>query len=104
MRCTRSRRLCVYGWKIIRGGPVIAIRSAKELSLLVELAKSEPALIHVTDGTEFVIEEADQFEREVAALGASDKFMAFLKNRSQGEKEIPASDVPKRLAINSEAT
>jgi len=76
----------------------------RSVTELIELAKSEPVLVHATDGTEFVIEEADQFEREAAALGASDKFMAFLKNRSQGEKEIPASDVAKRLAIDSEAT
>ena len=75
----------------------------RSISELIKIAKSEPVLVHTIDGTDFVFEEADEFEREVAALGASDKFMSFLRKRSQEGEEIPASDVAKRLGIDSEA-
>ena len=54
------------------------------------------------NGSDFVPEEADEFERDVVALGASDKFMSFLQKRSQEGEEIPASDVAKRLGIDSD--
>lgn len=76
----------------------------RSIAEIVELAKSEPVLLHAADGTDFVIEQAGQFECEVAALGASDKFMSFLEKRSQEEKEIPASDVANRLGIDPGAT
>ena len=73
----------------------------RSISEILELAKSEAILVHSTDGKDFVIEEADEFDREVAMLGASDKFMCFLEDRSQQEKDIPASEVSKRLGIDS---
>jgi len=74
----------------------------RSVSELIELAKVEPVLVHAADGTDFVFEEADEFEREVAALGASEKFMSFLQRRSEEGEEIPASDVAKRLGIDSD--
>lgn len=74
----------------------------RSISELIELAKSEPVLVHAADGTDFVFEQADEFEREVAALGASDKFMSFLEKRSREGKEIPASDVVRRLGIDTD--
>jgi len=76
----------------------------QSIAEIIALAKSEPVLLHAADGTDFVIEEADRFEREVAALGASDTFMSFLEKRSKEEKELSAPDAAKRLGINSEAT
>jgi len=73
----------------------------RRISELIELAKSEPVLVHAVDGTDFVLEEADEFEREVAALGASDKFMSFLKQRSAEGEDIAAADVAERLGIDS---
>ena len=75
----------------------------RSISELIELAKSEPVLVHAADGTDFVFEEADEFEREVAALAASDKFMSFLEKRSREGKEVPAPDVANRLGIDSDA-
>ena len=66
---------------------------------LLELAKSEPVFIHSADGRDFLLEEADEFEREVVALGGSEKFMSFLRGRSQEGTNIPASEVAKRLGI-----
>ena len=38
-------------------------------------------------------ELADEFEREVATLGASDKFMSFLEARSKETGGIPISKI-----------
>ena len=75
----------------------------RSVSELIELAKSEPVLVHAADGTDFVFEEADDFDREVAALGASDRFMSFLAERSRQGKEVSASEVAERLGIDPDA-
>jgi hypothetical protein len=66
---------------------------------LLELAESEPVLIHSAEGRGFLLEQADEFEREVVALGGSEKFMSFLSGRSQEDASIPASEVATRLGI-----
>jgi hypothetical protein len=66
---------------------------------LITLAKSEAVLIHSFDGHDFILEEADEFDREVASLGESDKFMSFLEERSGEENDIPLKEVAKRRGI-----
>ncbi|MBP8127983.1 MAG: hypothetical protein KA184_00265, partial [Candidatus Hydrogenedentes bacterium] len=75
----------------------------RSMSEIIEIAKPGPVLVYAVDGAEFILEEADEFEREVAALGNSDKFLSFLQRRSQEGGEVPASDVAKRLGIDAEA-
>ena len=72
----------------------------RSVSELIELAKSDPVLVHAADGTDFVFEEADDFDREVAALGASDTFISFLAERSRHGKEVPAPEVARHLGID----
>ena len=62
------------------------------LKELLALAKSEALLIRSPSGEDFLLEQADEFDREVAALGSSDKFMSFLDARSKEEKDIPLSE------------
>jgi hypothetical protein len=54
-------------------------------------------LIQAPDGHEFILEEADDFEREVALLGSSETFMEFLEERSQENGTIPLEEVEKLL-------
>ena len=68
----------------------------RSLSDVLAIAKSEPVLIHSASGEDFVLEPADDFDREVAALGASEKFASFLKARSDETGDIPISDVRKK--------
>jgi hypothetical protein len=39
------------------------------------------------------------FEREVATLGSSDKFMSFLEERSREKRDIPIKEVAKKRGI-----
>jgi len=50
---------------------------------LLRFARTEPVRIVAEEGDEFILEVADACEREVAELGQSEKFMAFLAERSQ---------------------
>ena len=49
---------------------------------LFRLAAAMPIQVIAKDGQTFVIEPADDFEREVARLRQSPRFMAFLAERS----------------------
>jgi hypothetical protein len=49
------------------------------------------------DGQEFILEAADAFEREVAELGQSAKFLAFLAERSAESGRISLADIEARL-------
>lgn len=81
---------------------VIDLKSERHsIDELITLAKSEAVLIHSLDGYDFILEEADEFDREVASLGESDKFMAFLAERSEEENDIPLKEVAKRRGLES---
>jgi hypothetical protein len=44
---------------------------------------------------------AYEFEREVVALGSSDKFMSFLEERSKEKRDIPIEEAAKKRGIKS---
>src|SRR5438034_7805632 len=50
---------------------------------LLAMARKKSVLLVSKDGATFVLEEADEFDREVAQLGGSEKFMRFLSKRSK---------------------
>ena len=66
---------------------------------LLVLAKMEAILIRGMDGNTFLLEEADELDREIATLGGSEKFMSFLGQRSKEEDSVPISDIAHRLGI-----
>lgn len=59
---------------------------------LLVLAKSEPLLIHSSSGEEFLLEPAEEWDKEVAALGASEGFMSLLDERSRETEDLPLSE------------
>ena len=58
-------------------------REHRFLSEVLTFAKSEAVLIHSASGEDFVLEPADEFDQEVAILGASERFASFLNTRSE---------------------
>ncbi|MBI5525535.1 MAG: hypothetical protein HY897_04310 [Deltaproteobacteria bacterium] len=69
------------------------------LSEVLTLAESDAVLIHSASGEDFVLEHADDFDREVAALGSSAKFSSFLDARSKEAGDLPMSEVCKKRGI-----
>lgn len=55
-------------------------------------------LIVNQEGNEFVVEAADAFNREVAELGQSTKFMGLLAERSKEQGSVSLDDIERRLA------
>ncbi len=66
------------------------------LAELLELAQSDDILIHSSFGEDYVLERADELERGVAALGASDKFMSYLQTRSDESDDLTMKQVRDR--------
>lgn len=69
------------------------------LADVLALAKSEPVLIRSASGDDFLVEQAGEFDREVVALGSSDKFMAFLHSRSKETGDVPIGEIRKKRGI-----
>ena len=57
----------------------------------------EVVMLISKDGTSFVLEEADGFEREATELGNSDVFMKFLEDRSREEGATPIEQYAEEL-------
>lgn len=69
------------------------------MSEVLTFAKSEAVLIHSPSGEDFVLESADEFDREVAALGASEKFASFLDARSKETEGVPLRKVRQKRGM-----
>ena len=69
---------------------------------LLALASSDSLIIHGKDGKSFILEKTDDFEREVEKLGNSEKFMAFLGERSRENETVPIEDIAKKLGIKTD--
>ncbi|MFO1434645.1 MAG: hypothetical protein U1F76_31945 [Candidatus Competibacteraceae bacterium] len=64
-----------------------------DLEAIINLALKEPFVLLAVDGKEFVLAEADDFEREVEALCKSQAFQHLLDERSQSVRHIPLEEV-----------
>jgi len=74
-------------------------KERRSLSEVLELARAEAVLIHSASGEDFVLEPADEFDREVAALGASEKFTSFLNARAKETGDIPLGKVRQKRGM-----
>jgi hypothetical protein len=63
------------------------------------LAKSEPLVIHSGPGEDYLLEPANDFDREVASLGGSERFLTSLQARSKETGDIPISEVRKKRGM-----
>ena len=66
---------------------------------ILRMARFDMVLIHGTDGVQYILEEADEFEREVAALGQSEKFMTFLQKRAEEPGGRPLNEIAQELGM-----
>lgn len=66
---------------------------------LLQLAKLEALFILSEDGHHYILEEANEFEKEVALLGESEKFMNFLSKRSEEKAFTSINDLEKNLKL-----
>jgi len=64
-----------------------------DLASVIKIARREPVLLVASDGKEFCIAEADDFDKEVEALRGSQAFQRFLDERSRSARRIPLEDI-----------
>ena len=71
----------------------------KHLTLdeLLQLVESYPVRIVTGKGRAFILEQADDFDKEVKMLGRSKKFKAFLDRRSKEPSTTSLGDYRKSL-------
>jgi len=64
-----------------------------DLHDVIKLALKEPVVLLTADGKEFVLAEADDFEREVEALRGSQAFQRFLEERSKSASRVSLEEI-----------
>lgn len=68
------------------------------LEEVIDMARKEPVLLLTKDGKEFLVSEADDFEKEAEALRNSEKFQKFLDERSRCLASVSLEEIEKKLA------
>ena len=69
------------------------------LADVLTLPKTEPVVIHSGPGEDYLLEPADEFGREAAQLGGSEKFLSFLEARSNEAGDIPIAEARKKRGM-----
>ena len=64
-----------------------------DLRAVIDLAEKEPVVLLTADGREFVVAQADDFDREVETLRGSQAFQRFLDERSRSTRRIPLAEI-----------
>jgi len=64
-----------------------------DLAHAIDLARHEPLLLVTSTGQEFLLAEADDFEREAEMLGNSVSFQRFLDERSRAPHRIALEEI-----------
>jgi PHD/YefM family antitoxin component YafN of YafNO toxin-antitoxin module len=64
-----------------------------DIEQLLDLARQGPVLLLTSEGEEFCMAEADDFEKEVEALRNSRAFQHFLDERSKDKRTIPLEEI-----------
>jgi len=67
------------------------------LEELLQVASNETVLILSDDGNEYILEAANAFEQEVVELAKSQRFMAFLAERSKEAGKTSLDEIERRL-------
>ena len=64
-----------------------------DLYAVIDLAGKETIVLLTADGREFVVAQADDFEREVETLRGSQAFQRFLDERSRSTRRISLEEI-----------
>ncbi len=71
----------------------------KALNALLEQARQENIILRMSDGTEFVLAEIDDFDREIALTQQNEDLMLFLERRAQQTQTVGLADVKEQFGL-----
>lgn len=69
-----------------------------DIAAIIAIASNEPVILLTPDGREFFVSEADDFDKEVDTLRASEAFQRFLDERSQSKRRISLAEIESDIA------
>ena len=73
---------------------------SKQLNALLEQARRENIILRTADGTEFILAEIDDFNREIELTRQNKKLMEYLETRAKQPKTVPLAEVKKELELD----
>jgi len=83
----------------------VDLRTEKiEMTQLLGLARESTVLVIASDGREFLVAEADDFEAEVEAFRNSRRFQSFLDERVDDPSRIPIEEIEKEIEERLQST
>jgi hypothetical protein len=75
-------------------------QKSPSLSQLLKMARQENLILKTRQGQEFVLAEADDFDREIALVRENKNLMKLLDDRSKDKKRYSLSQVERKLKLN----
>ncbi len=77
---------------MIKGG-------SEEIRALLEQARDEDVILHLDDGSEFMLSAVDDFDHEISRTRRNEKLMALLDERAGQTQTIPLEEVKRQLGF-----
>ena len=74
-------------------------KHAQALNKVLRQAREENLILRTADGTEFVVAEIDDFDREIEITRENKALMKFLDERARDPKRIPIEQVKRKLGL-----
>jgi hypothetical protein len=75
---------------------------AKEINALLEQARRENLIVRSPDGTEFILAEIDDFNREIELTRQNKSLMEFLDLRARQTQTVPLEEVKVQLGLSEQ--
>lgn len=72
----------------------------KGINNILKQAQQENLIVRSSDGTEFVIAEIDDFNREIELTRQNKELMKFLEMRAKKGKTIPIDEAKAQLGLS----
>ncbi len=72
---------------------------AQNLAALLEQARQENIILRLPDGTEFVLAEIDDFDREITLTRQNEELILLLEQRGQQMQTIDLAEVKEQLGL-----
>jgi uncharacterized membrane protein YkoI len=73
---------------------------SKQLSALLKQARKENIILRTDDGTEFILAEIDDFNREIELTRQNKKLMKHVEVRARQTTAIPLSKAKAELGLD----
>jgi len=79
---------------------VTVSKRAKGINALLQQARRENIVLRAPDGSEFILAEIDDFNREIELTRQNKELMKLLDRRAKQTKTIPLEEVKAQLGLN----